>query len=467
MTETIQMEELVEEFKETCDCKTAITEKGQKSSDDVRIVRFIGVTDEESNKHRFPREILQQMVSESKHRFVLPFHPNSISEIDPAQIPQFEALAKEQGMAKDPIPIRDMHHTKFQGTKMGRVLSIETKFAPFVDKETKQLRQKMYHDVVAEIFDEKAIKLLDRGMLSKFSIGFKHKYDLVNGVKVSTYSVIDHYGGVDVPADPDALLVEAKEKDGMTLPDCIHAKILAGMSQEEAGQACKKEMKTMGFEQARKSVFGQQGEPSADSGDEGYRDCVSSLVAQGTDREDAEAACRGKSTSSDRSEVSPTTPTEQPSTSPNMIDGKALLGLLEDEDVSYETKEAILDLEDAAKAQSELISELFYAQKERDAVIADLLEERKESEVMSEVGVLVQGGYISPGSAETAFKHAMSLPSVEHRAAFYDTFEGRQMDFGEKSFGGSPEYNEEMEQSEKAAAIEMFGEDGAKMGGWN
>lgn len=459
--------ELVTDFKETCDCRNAVTEVGTKELDGrpapVRIIRFIGVTDEESNKHRFPRQVMDQMVRDAKAHFVLPFHPNSVAEIDVRQLPQLEQLAKQRGMAVDPIPIRDMHHTKFQGTKMGRVLSIANKYAPFVDKTTGKMRQKMYMDVVAEVFDEKAIQLLDRGMLNKFSIGFKHRYDLVDGVKISTYSVVDHFGGVDVPADPDALLVEAKE-ESKTIPlsDCIQAKILSGLNQDEAEKACDKEVKTMGFEQARKdSVFSQSGEPEASDGNEASRDCVASLVAQGVTQEDAEAACRGKSTSTDRSETVTVTPETSPSSEPRMIDGKTLLALLEDKDVSYETKEAIVGLETEMKSQRAFIGQLHEALKQRDEQLQQLLEERKESEVMAEIGVLVEAGYLSPAAKEAAFNHAYSLPSPEHRAAFYDTFEGRNVDFGEKSSQSSFQ-TEEGRKSVEDAAQEIFGEWGVK-----
>lgn len=429
-------EQLFEDSKETCsDCKSVLTERGTKG--ETRLIRFVGVTSQVSNKHRFPVEIMRQMVQEAKERFVLPIHPKSITEIDTKQLQLLEQAGKSIGFGtKEPIPIRDTHHTDRQATKIGRVLSIET--LPFYKGEKKLY----YHDVVGEVFDPHAIKLLDRGMASKYSIGFKHRFHLENGVKVSDYSVLDHYGVVDSPADGDANLLEVKSKKLAKgrKDDCVAAKVSEGLSQEEAAQKCQSEsqaaMEAQKMEGKAEDPFTPAGDPET-GGSDANDDCVAGLVAEGISQEAAKAACHGSEADRESTGPEPTTPTVKPSSGFQMVDKelheetKALRSLIE------EQKAALTQLATSHKA---------------------LLMEKKQLEVKREVERLMLEGRVLPSKKEKVFNLAMAFEGKEDRETYYDTLEPI-LDYSESAQvaqGGEAGFKEaELD----AAAKELWGSD--------
>lgn len=408
------------------DCKSPNLIEKSKPSEETRIVRFVGVTDAISNKHRFPHEVMDQMVNDSKDRFVLPFMPTSVKSID-KQTLDVLSETKSFGPKGDPIPLRDMHDTSAQKTKLGRVLYIENKTKP--DAKNGGVGRK-WMEVVAEVFDPHMIKLIDRGMANKFSIGFKHRFDMVDGIKVSTYGVLDHFGFVDVPADAEAVMLEAKqEEDNMPgMQDCVQAKVADGMSQEEAEKAC-------GEAAAKAEAFTPGGEPKAGE-DRAFSDCVEGLVATGLDKDEAERACRDKAGHHADSDIDKTTPKTAPSGEPAMkMELKELYNRLE-------------RVERGSKAQSDLIQTLSAENKALKA-------ESRDKSIRAEIKVLMEQGRVTPATKQRVYEFASALPDAKSREAYYDTL-GVVVDFKEQGYVGEDEGHD---HSLDTAAKEMWGSD--------
>lgn len=405
MTEHLEVD-LKQEVRVACtDCKSPNLQEVKKL-DGSRIIRFIGVTDAVSNKHRFPHNVMEQMVNDAKNRYILPFMPASVKDIDRDTL-DVMVDTKEFGFSGEPIAMRDMHITDQQKTKVGQVLRVDVKHLPDL-KNGGEGRK--YMEVVAEVFDPHMIRLIDRNMASKFSIGFKHKFDMVDGIKVSTYGVLDHFGFVDTPADPESVLLEKKEEDKMPgANDCVQAKVAEGMSQEEAERACSESA-------GKAEAFASGGDPQAGES-RAYVDCVQGLVATGLDKDEAERACHDKAGNHADSDVEPATQPDKPSGEPSM-------------------KELELKIERKFAEHDRQVKSLTTLTKSLSDENKSLKQENKERAVKAEIKLLMDEGKVTPATKQDVFAFASALPDEKTRSIYYGTLQ-RAVDYDAKGSGES------------------------------
>ena len=73
-------------------------------------------------------------------------------------------------------------------------------------------REAKHAEFIAEVWDDKYKKVVDKmSHRAKYSVGFRHNYEMDEDIKVSTGVSFDHLGATNRPADPDSILLGIKK----------------------------------------------------------------------------------------------------------------------------------------------------------------------------------------------------------------------------------------------------------------